>query len=102
MSRRRRQMPAGLISCDGSICQIRFGCNIHQLSQLVNVLLAVRRILPESEVCLPKDSQPSPSRPSQKRGRIELNDASGTFHRILVKFNLIGDGRDRNLTLEYL
>jgi hypothetical protein len=33
---------------------------------------------------------------------IELDNASGTFHRILVKFNLISDGRDRNLTREYL
>jgi hypothetical protein len=49
------------ISWDNSITQIRFGCNIHQLSQLVNILLALNTA--GSAAHLPNDSQPTPSRP---------------------------------------
>ena len=67
------------ISCNGSITQIRFGCNIHQLSQVVNVLLIAKHCRNRRPISLTIRSLP-PSRP--KVGRIELIDPSDKFCRI--------------------
>jgi hypothetical protein len=58
------------VFCDGSIGQIRLDCNIHRLSQLVNVLLS-SNIAGSDPI-----SARSRSRRPHKAGRIELNDAS--------------------------
>ena len=74
-------MPVGPISCDCSISQIQFGCNIRQLSPLVNVLL-VAKYCRSPRAYLSNDARLSPSRQLQKADRIKLNDATDKSHGI--------------------
>jgi hypothetical protein len=78
----------------GQINKIRFGRNIHQRPQLVNVLLVVQyRRNPNAYV--PKNSRPISVEGDHKTAGVKLNDASGKIH--AVQSPVSSDRRDAPL-----